>query len=388
MDQRYISNNMPAQALSSTPATLLQTALEQVIKTTPPLHRYSTRQLGGLYSGYTGLAYLFLQLSSTHPHIRVHGHSLHTWARRYLEGDRGELRLERGNCGIACEKLSYEALLVCLTHDHEDLVNFLSNMPMLLGPYPHTPGDPFSSELIYGRSGTLYLLRIIKKWAPQFSTYLDSPMHRIAERIMRTDDDGRGNWEWHGKRYFGAGHGEIGIITQLILTEPSLASELEDRLKDLLALQMSDGNWPSSERKMREGKPAKLTQWCHGAPGFIYSLESLLPYFPHLHEQIIQAISKAQHVVWRHGLLTKEPSLCHGIFGNALALPRGPTRDHFLALATAEAVNKVKAHDPKLFQAASYDKEWAVLLNYYPSAAWAWAVCDQDSPPLIMYNDV
>lgn len=57
-------------------------------------------------------------------------------------------------------------------------------------------------------------------------------------------------------------------------------------------------------------------------------------------------------------------------------------------MATAEAIGKVKTHDPKLFQPASYDKEWAVLLNYNPSAAWAWAVCEYNTPPLIMYNDV
>lgn len=69
-------------------------------------------------------------------------------------------------------------------------------------------------------------------------------------------------------------------------------------------------------------------------------------------------------------------------------LPRDATRQHFLALATAEAVRKVKKHDPALFQPASYDKDWAVMLNYHPSAAWAWAVCDRTTPPLIMYNDV
>lgn len=318
MDRRYISNNMHLQRPGSSPAELLQHALDKVIKTTPPLQRYTARQLGGLYSGYTGIAYLFLQLSVLRPELRVSGHHLRFWAEQYLDGDRGDLRIEKGNCGLACEKLAYEALLVCVTHDHVHLVNFLSNMPKLLGPYPPKSGDPFSSEIIYGRAGVLYLLRMIKRWAPQFSTYLESPMHRIAEFIMRTDDDGRGNWEWHGKRYFGAGHGEIGIITQLILTIPELAPDLSHRLEDLIGLQTPDGNWPSSERKMREGKAPTLLQWCHGAPGFITSLETLRPYFPELHAQIDLAVARAQDLVWRHGLLTKEPSLCHGIFGNAL----------------------------------------------------------------------
>jgi len=205
---------------------------------------------------------------------------------------------------------------------------------------------------------------------------------------MSTDDDGRGNWEWHGKRYFGAAHGDIGIITQVVLSNPSLAPQLARRLEKLLELQLSDGNWPSSARSLKEGKTASLIQWCHGAPGFLYSLQSLRPYFPELQNRIDSAIEKGQSVTWRHGLLTKEPSLCHGIFGNALVLPKGPKRQHFLALATADAVDKVRRHDPNLFEPASYGHKAAVLMNYLPSAAWTWAVCEQEHPQLIMYNDV
>lgn len=309
---------MHRQKLEASPPELLQASLEKLLQETPPLQRYTCKQLGGLYSGYTGIAYLFLQLSALHPNLNVLGHDLRFWAGKYLDGDRGELQLEKGNCGLASEKLSYEALLVCVTQGQTHLVEFLSNLPMLLGPYPTSTGDPFSSEIIYGRAGALYLLRMIWRWAPQFAAYIESPMRRIAELIMRTDDDGRGHWEWHGKRYFGAGHGEIGIITQIVLSVPELAPELTDRLEDLINLQAADGNWPSSERKMREGKAPTLVQWCHGAPGFIMSLQTLRPYFPELHGKIDNAIAKGQELVWRHGLLTKEPSLCHGIFGNAL----------------------------------------------------------------------
>lgn len=317
-EKRYISNNMPAQTISSAPNELLVSSLEQVLKTTPPRKRYSSRQLGGLYTGYTGIAYLFLQLSAIHPNLLILGHNLRFWAERYLEGDRGELLIERGNCGLACERLSFQAVRCCLTQDMTHVMEFLADIPVLLGPYPPIPGDPFSSELIYGRAGVLYMLRMIQQWVPGSIGFIESPAHRIAEAIMRTDDDGQGNWEWHGKRYFGAAHGEIGIITQLVLSVPSLAGQLASKLEDLLLLQQPDGNWPSSERKWKEGKPATLVQWCHGAPGFVYSLQALAPYFPSLHDEIDVAIAKAQELIWRHGILTKEPSLCHGIFGNAL----------------------------------------------------------------------
>ena len=70
------------------------------------------------------------------------------------------------------------------------------------------------------------------------------------------------------------------------------------------------------------------------------------------------------------------------------ALPLGPKRDHFLSLATEEAIAKMKEHKPELFEAAAYDKPWAVIMNYLPSAAWTWAVCDKEAAPLITYNDV
>lgn len=318
MDQRYIANNMPAQALASPPEHLLKNSLEKILKHTPPLQRYTSRQSGGLFSGYTGLAYLFLQLSASHPDLRVLGHNLRFWAGKYLEGDRGDLVLAKGNCGLACEKLSYQAVRACLSGNNDDVVDFLSNIPMLLGPYPPDSSDPFCSEIVYGRAGALYMLRMIRRWVPGCESFLESAIDRLSDLILHTDDDGRGHWEWHGKRYFGAAHGEIGIITQLVLTRPSLAPRLVRCVEKLLDLQCPDGNWPSSERKMTEGKPPKLVQWCHGAPGFIFSLRALRPHFPRLRGDIDDAVGKAQQVVWRHGLLTKEPSLCHGIFGNAL----------------------------------------------------------------------
>lgn len=320
MDQRYISNNLPAQSLGSTPSELLEYALELVLRRTPPKDVYEERHLGGLLSGYTGLAYLFLQLSGSHPDLRVSGHDLLYWAEQYLTGDRGHLRLEKGVCGIASEKLSFEAVRACVTKDYEHLIKFLSNIPRLLGPYACAQDDDFPSEILYGRAGTLYLLRMVRHWNPKCAGLIESSTRRLSERILATDDDGRGNWEWHGKRYFGAAHGDIGIITQIVLSCPKLVPHLSGRLEKLLELQLPDGNWPSSARSLREGKGADLVQWCHGATGFLQSLHVLRPYFPELEARIDAAVENGQSIVWRHGLLTKEPCLCHGIFGNALCV--------------------------------------------------------------------
>lgn len=318
MEQRYIANNLPAQALGSTCIELLQAALQKVLEATPPLEKYSEGHLGGLFTGYTGLAYLFLQISAIQPRLQVLGHETLHWARQYLEGDRGSLYLQRGNCGLASEKLSYEAILACITGDISDVVVFLSNIPTLLGPYATATGDPFPSELANGRAGALYLLRMVRHWVPASAPFIESPMLRLAEKIIATDNDGFGHWQWDGTRHFGAGHGDIGIITQIVLSVPSLAAQLSNRLADLIALQLPDGNWPPSESSLRHGKSSGIVQWCHGAPGFISSLQALRPFFPELRQEVDSAIARAQELTWRHGLLIKEPSLCHGILGNAL----------------------------------------------------------------------
>jgi hypothetical protein len=71
----------------------------------------------------------------------------------------------------------------------------------------------------------------------------------------------------------------------------------------------------------------RLVQFCHGPLGFVVSLLAIRPHFSNMQTQIDEAI--------RRGLLTKEPNICHGITGNALAL-EAPQRNHFLCLATPE----------------------------------------------------
>lgn len=109
----------------------------------------------------------------------------------------------------------------------------------------------------------------------------------------------------------------VGILTQLVLTTPSLAasdSRITATLDRLLALQQPSGNWTT--RDSSTGMP--LVQWCHGAPGFVPSLLSMRPFFPSRQSQIDAAVEKARDVVWKEGMLRKDPCLCHGLFGNAL----------------------------------------------------------------------
>ena len=255
-----------------------------------------------------GLAYLFLQVSHMYPDIIISGSNAISWAHSYIRGSRRNPQLDPGCCGIGSEKLAFAAVQAAVTKDLDNIQNFVADVPAIVDG----SGGNIPNELLYGRAGALYLMRMMRHWVPGSAPLLAGPIEQVSRRILA---DGPG-WTWHGKRYLGAVHGDIGIVTQLVLTTPALASQLGSVLDRLLELQVEDGNWPSSER--REASSSRLTQFCHGAPGFIMSLRSLRPFFPGLQARIDEAVQKGCECVWSKGLLRKEPSLCHGIFGNAL----------------------------------------------------------------------
>ncbi len=149
---------------------------------------------------------------------------------------------------------------------------------------------------------------------PEYATTIQPYIEEVAAEIMKEAE--RGDWKFANRRFLGPCHGDIGIITQLVLSLPSLAQTLESRLKELLDLQMVDGNWPATGNTV--DKDSSLVQFCHGATGFVISLKALRPFYPDLEARIDDAISKGQEIIWERGLLRKEPSLCHGILGNGL----------------------------------------------------------------------
>lgn len=296
----------------------LQASLEEIVKTHPPQKRYGEDNHRGLFVGPVGLAYLFLQLSNRYPSLRISEYSLREWAQKYTEADRGTLTLKQGRCGLIDEKVSFEAVRACVTQDPKDVDAFLENIPKLLGKNVGTEPMDFDSDILYGRSGALYLLRMIRHWVPGSAETVQPHIVDLANRILETGGDDARGWRWNGRWYLGAVHGDIGIITQLVLSIPELAPKLSGRLEALLDLQDEEGNWPAYEPATETETDLGRVQLCHGAPGFIYALWALRPYFPELHQRIDDAITKAQGVTWTRGMLKKEPSLCHGLFGNGL----------------------------------------------------------------------
>lgn len=168
-------------------------------------------------------------------------------------------------------------------------------------------------------------------------------------------------------------------MTQIVLGNPSYAPKLEAKLSSLLDLQVVDGNWP-----VVPGKDIGLVQFCHGAPGSIISLVAIRPHFTaHLQARIDAAVERGRKVTWEKALLTKEPNICHGIIGNALAL-KAPERDHFLGFATPEKIKQGIA-DGRFEK----DEEPYGLLWGEAGRAWVWMnVVNSSVDGIIPYTDI
>ena len=317
MAQKFIPNTMPLRPFTADAAQLLEQSLEHLISQHPPSNEPGENDLLGIMSGHTGIAYLLLRLSERHPGLQIEGHDLLYWAEQYTHHDGGKRDVEGWACGFISERLSFDAVRACITRDARDVDVFVGDMPKLLAPTPDGSKNQYASEMIYGRAGALYLLRLVRHHVPACKEAVDDAVDKLAQRILASDDDGNGNWLWDGKRYFGTAHGDIGIITQLVLSKPSLAPQLEERVAALLNMQTAEGNWCANTEPNKVAGVGRV-QYCHGAPGYVYALQSLREYYPSLKTSMDTAIAKAREITWTNGLLIKEPNLCHGLFGNGL----------------------------------------------------------------------
>ncbi|ETS74293.1 hypothetical protein PFICI_14159 [Pestalotiopsis fici W106-1] len=355
---------------------LLSEALETIVRDYPPQDSYG-QPLKGLWNGPTSIAYLFLHVAAARPELLVASRPARHWAQAYLGGTRDPeaMVLEpSARCGISSEVLAWQAVRASLSGDPAHVAAFLSHVPAVVD-------GPAEAEWHSGRAGMLYLLRMICHWVPESAPLLQEATALVRGKIVAEGPD----WEFKGQRYIGAVHGDIGTLTQVALSGPTVdeKKKLQQWLARLLDWQKQDGNWPVNEQV----DPRPYVQFCHGAPGFVQSLKSIRPLFPELDDEISRAITLGNELVWREGLLKKEPNLCHGAFGNCLTLP--PTqRDVFLELATPRSVAEARLQDEAHFEKANYGWEFSLLTGYWPGAAWAWLVGEEPEARFIGYNDV
>ena len=308
-----------------------------------------------------------MTLYAQYPDLKIEGWLPEQWCKLYLElGNESVSPLLAESCGINNEYLTFNAVKACLYRDKSYAIKVLDALSNL-------ETDPTYCEWMKGRAGALYILRVIRHWLPELTEEINAIIKLLIEAMLPQQP-----WVWMGRQYLGTVHGEIGVVTQIVLSDPFYAPQVEDKLLSLLKLQGEEGNWP-----VIEGKEIGLVQFCHGAPGFILSLLAMRPYFPKLHSEIDTSIELGRNLIWERGLLTKEPNICHGITGNALALERSH-RNHFLCLATPERIDLGVADGRFEKDADPFGLLWGE-----GGRAWVWmAVSSGEEGRLVLYTDV
>lgn len=299
-----------------------------------------------------------------------------TWSAAYLKQAQDNIASypgpSIGKCGITDDILSLLAIGAASSKDAEMAANLCDYSAEAIEAETE-------NEMLYGRAGYLYLLRLVK------ASFVDDP--KTLQLITDTQDDvidvvldSPRPWKWRGKTYIGAVHGAMGIITQVVLTNPQkYAEKMETELAVLLTYQYDSGNFPSSVPPERD----RLVQVCHGAPGVVTSLLSIREHFPNLREKIDKAIAKGRESILERGLLTKEPCLCHGISGNALAL-EDQEFEHFLTYTTGHEMKSMEK-DGMLEKSSAPES----LFFGEAGRAWTWAVADRALEKRILgYNDL
>ncbi|KAI1383897.1 uncharacterized protein F4822DRAFT_54586 [Hypoxylon trugodes] len=367
--------------LTIDPNQVLLASLDRITTYNPLVHTCSTGwTFHGFYSDPTSIAYLFYRLSLLFSDLEFKRQALIDWAQAYLDLS---IRLQKkppdpSNCGIANEGLAYMALSAVMMQDASIAQNICDyEKPLNDGPR----SKECSNEWLYGRAGYLYFLRlcrtVFKDW--RTAAVLDTAIDKTIRRIICVPQP----WTWYGKEYFGAAHGTIGTICQIVLSRPFMAPQIRNLLSGLLDEQYESGNFPSSAGSDSD----KLVQFCHGGPGFLISLRSLAPHFPELRKKIEGVIKKAADDTWERGLLTKKPCLCHGIASNALALDCDEGEEkfmHFLSFMSTESMEKMD-----WMRDAGRDDEFVGLYTGEGGRAWAWGVAVKKGDRVcIGYNDI
>ncbi len=274
---------------------------------------------GGLFKGPISVAYTFLILQQLYPDLLIADTPLSTLSSAYLKHAQDNIASYPGptvgKCGITDDILCLLAIGAASSKDADMAANFCDYSAEVIDPESE-------NELLYGRAGYLYLLRLVK------ASFMDDP--KTLQLINDTQDDvidaildSPRPWRWHGKVYIGAVHGAVGIITQIVLCNPQkYAPKLETELAVLLTYQYDSGNFPSSVPVEKD----RLVQVCHGAPGVIVSLNSIKEFFPALKDKIEKSVHKGRESIWERGLLTKEPCLCHGKKSSSISIVLGEIR--------------------------------------------------------------
>lgn len=192
-----------------------------------------------------------------------------------------------------------------------------------------------TNEIMAGASGALIALQLLSELRSQSD--LKSKKTEIANEVLalwKRNENDLPVWEQDYGRivtYIGAAHGAVGNIYALLRAQEALdpsqtllvRTQAIELLKKTAQTEDKFANWPAflgSEDRI------PLVHWCHGAPGVVMQLATLIP--RNLDFEFDELMIKAGNLIWAAGALHKGPSLCHGTAGSGAALLKLYERTH------------------------------------------------------------
>ncbi|KAF9871910.1 abscisic acid ABA receptor [Colletotrichum karsti] len=357
--------------------------LSKVLSLSPPQSSYSASTLTGPLTSHTGTAYLFLSISSAFPRLQVHSYPAIHWARAYISNipaPDGPISSLEECLGLSSDVLSGTAVRACITQDLSHVRTFLNLLTPILASINSRDTAPLPSCLVHGLAGTLYLLRLIRHWVASSAPLVSRAIVHISEYLLSVP------WSCPRSSSHGAADGELGTLTQLVLTSPPLAPRLAEKLTELLELQGPDGDWPSPAAPAQPGSRSECLTFATGATGLVVSLASLRPFFPSLQDRLDAVVADARDFIARHQReLLGETSLWYGTLGTSLAFPKGLQRTNSMNLPSPSPTSESTSTGESSTESSS---PGAVAKAHDPGAAWVLAVCEREMPRMLFYNDV
>ena len=165
-----------------------------------------------------------------------------------------------------------------------------------------SPGTMLVARRLYDETGEARWLELWRKSADWLRNEWDEETNLWTQHLYGGD-----------ARYLGPAHGFAGCVLAL---SPEPDDDLTRRAREVVRREAveQDGlvNWPAlASTPLEHQRTGEIrTQWCHGAPGMITSLTSLLD------EDLALA---GGELTWQAGPLAKGADLCHGTAGNGYA---------------------------------------------------------------------
>lgn len=185
-------------------------------------------------------------------------------------------------------------------------------------------------EFLWGSPGSMLLLASLLETgraSPSHARLMVEGVEFLKEQLVESPSRKGRLWQQHlynEEAYLlGAGHGFAGNAFAILRSFPYLSREEQEYWTHLIRATTvgtveTDGpyaNWRQSIDLHRQGRTDWLVQYCHGAPGFVISLSTLMGE----DSQFDDVMLAAGELTWKAGPLAKGSGFCHGTAGNGWA---------------------------------------------------------------------